>query len=218
WSADGDRVYFATRASGAFAIASRTVAGRDTTTIARAGNGHLFPSSVAPDGRLAATITLPGGRTGVALIPAGGGAPQLLNDGPFDQAAAVFSPDGQWLALESSESGRTEVVLRAVADGRRAAVSADGGSHPRWSADGRAGSLDGRPVSRELERIARSAMVTYGLEPDFPPAALAQLAATPDDARRHGGADGGLRDLRDLTWSSIDNDDSRDLDQLEVCV
>ncbi|HMC76392.1 MAG TPA: RNB domain-containing ribonuclease [Vicinamibacterales bacterium] len=73
-------------------------------------------------------------------------------------------------------------------------------------------------MSRELERIARSAMVTYGLEPDFPPAALAQLAATPDDARRHGGADGGLRDLRDLPWSSIDNDDSRDLDQLEVCV
>jgi exoribonuclease-2 len=80
------------------------------------------------------------------------------------------------------------------------------------------GSLDGRAVSRELERIARSAMVSYGLEPDFPPAALAQLEAAPHDAGQHADAGGGLRDLRDLPWSSIDNDDSRDLDQLEVCI
>ena len=180
WSADGDRVYFATRASGAFAIASRTVAGRDTTTIARAGNGHLFPSSVAPDGRLAATITLPGGRTGVALIPAGGGAPQLLNDGPFDQAAAVFSPDGQWLALESSESGRTEVVLRAVADGRRAAVSADGGSHPRWSADGRAVYFDaGRRLMRAAIDPARGVEGVGRPVPVFDRDGARVLAVTP---------------------------------------
>jgi len=69
-------------------------------------------------------------------------------------------------------------------------------------------------VSRELERIARDAMVAYGLEPDFPSAAraqLAQLGPAPGGGR-------GQRDLRDLPWSSIDNDDSRDLDQLEVCV
>lgn len=50
-----------------------------------------------------------------------------------------------------------------------------------------------------------------GLEPDFPPAALAELesirtAATSADAR----------DLRGRLWCSIDNDDSRDLDQLSV--
>jgi len=69
-------------------------------------------------------------------------------------------------------------------------------------------------VSRELERIARDAMVAYGLEPDFPPEARAQLAhVRPQET----GGDG-IRDLRALPWSSIDNDDSRDLDQLEVCV
>ena len=70
-------------------------------------------------------------------------------------------------------------------------------------------------MSRELERIARDAMVAYGLEPDFPPEAraqLAHLAPVPADGS------GNVRDLRALPWSSIDNDDSRDLDQLEVCV
>jgi VacB/RNase II family 3'-5' exoribonuclease len=63
-----------------------------------------------------------------------------------------------------------------------------------------------------LCRIARQAMVEYDLEPDFPPAALAELARlaspTPKTAS--------MRDLRDLPWCSIDNDDSRDLDQLTV--
>ena len=41
--------------------------------------------------------------------------------------APAFSPDGRWLALESDESGRTEIVVRDLADGRRVALSTDGG-------------------------------------------------------------------------------------------
>ncbi len=63
----------------------------------------------------------------------------------------------------------------------------------------------------QLEAIARDAMRTYGLEPDFPAAARAQLAHLQPKPQN------GLRDLRSLAWSSIDNDDSRDLDQIEVC-
>ncbi len=63
-----------------------------------------------------------------------------------------------------------------------------------------------------LERIARDAMVAHGLEPDFNAAARAQLGEL-----REPSIDG-HRDLRQLPWSSIDNDESRDLDQLEVCV
>jgi exoribonuclease-2 len=63
-----------------------------------------------------------------------------------------------------------------------------------------------------LEAIARRAMVKYGLQPDWPPAARAELAHLAERSVA------GLRDLRDLPWSSIDNDESRDLDQLEVCI
>jgi len=64
-----------------------------------------------------------------------------------------------------------------------------------------------------LLRVARQAMLDHGLEPDFPPAALVEAGALPDEPAPPG-AD--ARDLRVLPWCSIDNDDSRDLDQLTV--
>ena len=70
-----------------------------------------------------------------------------------------------------------------------------------------------RPNHRSwLSRIAREVMLQRGFEPDYSPDALAEAsrlppAMPPRDARR---------DLRHLLWASIDNDDSRDLDQLSV--
>jgi exoribonuclease-2 len=58
-------------------------------------------------------------------------------------------------------------------------------------------------------------MRAAGFEPDFPPAALQQLATLQSQPPPVTPATG-VRDLRDLLWSSIDNDTSRDLDQLEV--
>src|SRR5512139_2297701 len=64
----------------------------------------------------------------------------------------------------------------------------------------------------ELRAIARRAMAERGLLPDFSPSALAQT-----DALREGVETGpAIRELRDLAWVSIDNDDTRDLDQLSV--
>ena len=64
-----------------------------------------------------------------------------------------------------------------------------------------------------LIRVARRAMVERGLEPDFPPRAIAEAQAIPGPAPAGGDS---VRDLRELPWCSIDNDDSRDLDQLTV--
>ena len=64
-----------------------------------------------------------------------------------------------------------------------------------------------------LQNIAHRAMIERGLAPDFPPAALTELAAIRGPAPRPAS---GTRDLRGLMWCSIDNDDSRDLDQLSV--
>lgn len=64
-----------------------------------------------------------------------------------------------------------------------------------------------------LTGIAYQAMLDRGLLPDFSSDALRELSKIPGPARNN---DGSIRDLRQLLWSSIDNDDSRDLDQLTV--
>lgn len=67
----------------------------------------------------------------------------------------------------------------------------------------------------DLQAIAKDVMQQHGFNPDFPPEVQKQLA----DLRAHPpqlAAGNGVRDLRSLLWSSIDNDTSRDLDQIEV--
>src|SRR4029077_17601279 len=65
----------------------------------------------------------------------------------------------------------------------------------------------------DLKSLARRAMLEHGLEPDLPAAANAQLRTLAGPAMEH---DAEIRDQRSLLWCSIDNDDSRDLDQLSV--
>lgn len=64
-----------------------------------------------------------------------------------------------------------------------------------------------------LRRIARQALIERGLLPDFSPQVLSELEVITGPAEP---GDPPVRDLRNLAWCSIDNDDSRDLDQLTV--
>ena len=64
-----------------------------------------------------------------------------------------------------------------------------------------------------LQDIARRAMIERGLLPDFSAPALAELGRLQAPTAGNGEP---IRDLRKLLWASIDNDDSRDLDQLTV--
>src|SRR5208337_4696574 len=67
----------------------------------------------------------------------------------------------------------------------------------------------------DLQAIAKQIMMENGFTPDYPDQEVSELAvlkshpvtATPS---------GDIRDMRNLLWSSIDNDTSRDLDQIEV--
>jgi VacB/RNase II family 3'-5' exoribonuclease len=74
---------------------------------------------------------------------------------------------------------------------------------------------DNRPAHIDLQAVAKQIMLEHGFEPDFPPGVPQQLV----DLKAHPpqvSPGGNVRDLRQLLWSSIDNDTSRDLDQIEA--
>jgi VacB/RNase II family 3'-5' exoribonuclease len=70
-----------------------------------------------------------------------------------------------------------------------------------------------RSSRAELQAIARRVMSERGLQTDFSSAAKAEASGFTGPARDSSAT---IRDLRGLLWCSIDNDDSRDLDQLSV--
>lgn len=70
-----------------------------------------------------------------------------------------------------------------------------------------------RTGKEELQSIAHEAMLQRGLLPDFSPAVIAEANQITQAAAVTSAA---IRDLRGLLWVSIDNDDSRDLDQISV--
>ncbi len=74
--------------------------------------------------------------------------------------------------------------------------------------------IDNKHHRALLQNIAHRAMLERGLLPDFSPQVIAELALIKSPAVS--GNDKTARDLSSLLWSSIDNDDSLDLDQLTV--
>jgi exoribonuclease-2 len=66
-------------------------------------------------------------------------------------------------------------------------------------------------LTPDLREVARQVMRDDGFDPDFSAAERAELR----DVGKHPDDGAPLRDLRGLLWSSIDNDDTRDLDQVE---
>jgi len=66
-------------------------------------------------------------------------------------------------------------------------------------------------LTPDLRAVARQAMIDEGFDPNPDPAVRAEI----QNIGKHPDSGAPLRDLRDLLWSSVDNDDTRDLDQIE---
>src|SRR5437764_735308 len=75
---------------------------------------------------------------------------------------------------------------------------------------------DARQSHVDLQTMAQQIMLEHGFEPEFSAAVQQQLAEIQARPPMTNHSSASLRDLRGLLWSSIDNDTSRDLDQIEV--
>lgn len=138
WSSDGQWIAF-------FNFADRSV--RRKRSNGAGDDEMLFPvappglSSWSPDGRsiLASDAGSPTADINVFSLDGRRESRPYLANPAYMETRGVFSPNGRWVAYESNESGRFEVYVRPFPDpsGGQSKVSTEGGSHARWSLDGR---------------------------------------------------------------------------------
>jgi Tol biopolymer transport system component len=99
-----------------------------------------YPNDFSPDGQFLLYREFHSETRGdLKFLPlTGDRQPRTFIATPYDEGSGVFSPDGRWVAYTSDESGRNEIHVAAFPDAsRRYRVTSGGGSHPRWSRDGR---------------------------------------------------------------------------------
>ena len=64
--------------------------------------------------------------------------PRVVVNTPFEESMAQFSPDRRWVAYQTNESNRFEIVVQAFPEASgKWQVSTGGGIQPRWRADGK---------------------------------------------------------------------------------
>jgi Tol biopolymer transport system component len=136
WMPDGERVLFASQASGKWMLYTRNADATGEAEVWLDWDRTAFPLSISREGVL--LFLTPHPETGNDLWSVKpGGEPEPYVVTPFRENAARFSPDGTLVAYSSNESGRYEVYVQPFpAGGGRQLVSTQGGAAPAWSADG----------------------------------------------------------------------------------
>jgi Tol biopolymer transport system component len=139
WSPGGDRLAFLW---GRVASAGIGIGSADGTSaiVSRACPERCEPSDWSPDGRTLILTVRTAQGTDVWTMPVEatgeGDVARPIFAERFNERDARISPDDEWIAYVSDESGREEVSVRRVSGGERTVLSPGGGHQPVWRRDG----------------------------------------------------------------------------------
>jgi dipeptidyl aminopeptidase/acylaminoacyl peptidase len=140
WSPDGSRIAFTSTRDGAGAVYSRAASGATHDELVDKDANNMRASDWSHDGRYIIEV-----RSDLKTAEDIWVLPLFGDKKPFPylhskvgESHAKLSPNGQWLAYSSDESKRAEVYVQTFPDPRgKWQLSAEGGSHPVWSRDGK---------------------------------------------------------------------------------
>jgi len=138
WSADCRTIAFSWNRTGVANIYTVGVESGEAPRVLFESGFASAPGSWSADGRwLAYTERHPESSGDVWLWDRATGHRRPVITTPGLELLPALSPDGQYVAYESSAAGMFEVEVASVETGARTQVSVNGGAWPSWSADGR---------------------------------------------------------------------------------
>jgi Tol biopolymer transport system component len=136
WTRDGKRLTYRITQLGTRNLFWRMVDGSGSEERLTAVEGSPSPGSWSQDGQVLAYTNTDLGND-LWILPLSDRKAQPFLRTPFNEATPRFSPDGQWLAYISDESGRYEVYVQPYpGPGGRWQISTDGGTEPVWNPKG----------------------------------------------------------------------------------
>jgi Tol biopolymer transport system component len=141
WSPDDDRIVFVSSRQNVGEIYERPVSGQATPKLLHNANTNIGLHDWSNDGRWILFTGLALGENVWDILAYDTVEEKVVPivEGRFSQQFPSLSPDGRWIAFASGESGRQEIYVQPFPSGSgRWMASVGGGSHPRWTPDGKA--------------------------------------------------------------------------------
>jgi eukaryotic-like serine/threonine-protein kinase len=135
WTPDGKRIAFKGSRNRLFWQPSDGSGAAEELTSSELSSNNV-PGSWSPDGQ-ELCLTEDRAVRKIWILPLKDRKPHLFVDSPTYDTAPRFSPDGNWIAYSSNESGRYEIYVRPFpGPGGKWQISTEGGSEPVWNPKG----------------------------------------------------------------------------------
>jgi Tol biopolymer transport system component len=141
WSPDSTQIVFESRRKGPWDLYIKMASGTAAERPLLESAYDKWPMDWSKDGSyLMYYENNPNTGGNLLALPMNSGnkEPVAIANSPFEERNGQFSPDGRWVAYETTESRRAEIVVQSFpVPSSKWQVSTNGGSHPRWRRDGR---------------------------------------------------------------------------------
>ena len=190
WSPDSRRIAYGSNRKGTVDLYVQSV-DRTGSEELLAGDEIGPPSDWSPDGRFILAARERGPGDDIWAVPVNGDrkAFPVVETKSFQESNGQFSPDGNWIAFQSNESGRREIYVQPFpGPGLRTQISRDGGVQARWRDDGKELFFlapDDRLMSVRIQLDLKNKTVEAGTPVSLFAARLPTLSSTTLHARHY---------------------------------